>query len=163
MWRDENGGVGAACQTALEEARGEYLTGIGADDAMTPERLREQVAYLDEGWELVSGQLWYIERGGRIRHLSRLEERERRPWPRRVFDNVAAYRRDRALEIGGFDPAKAPMETKEFWFRWARTRPDAKVLVVHNVWTFYRIHPDGLTAKRRGSRAHIRSLSRGQR
>jgi glycosyltransferase involved in cell wall biosynthesis len=46
--RQENAGVGAALNTALELAQGKYLARMDADDRTPPERFAEQVAFLEK-------------------------------------------------------------------------------------------------------------------
>jgi glycosyltransferase involved in cell wall biosynthesis len=44
---DRNLGPGLAAQRAMDEARGEYIIRMDADDVMVPERVASQVAFLD--------------------------------------------------------------------------------------------------------------------
>lgn len=47
--RQENGGVGAARNTAIRAARGEFLAPLDADDIWYPEKLERQVRAMQEG------------------------------------------------------------------------------------------------------------------
>jgi glycosyltransferase involved in cell wall biosynthesis len=47
----KNGGVGAARNTAIREARGKYIAPLDADDLWSPEKLEAQVACMEAGGE----------------------------------------------------------------------------------------------------------------
>lgn len=47
----ENGGVGAARNSAIREARGKYIAPLDADDLWSPEKLEAQVACMEAGGE----------------------------------------------------------------------------------------------------------------
>ena len=49
--RRENGGVGAARNTAIRQARGKYIAPLDADDLWAPEKLAAQVACMEAGGE----------------------------------------------------------------------------------------------------------------
>jgi glycosyltransferase involved in cell wall biosynthesis len=63
-FRQENGGVGAALNTALGLARGKYLARMDADDRTPPERFAEQIRFLERepditvvgGWHRFVGE-----------------------------------------------------------------------------------------------------------
>ena len=57
--RQDNSGVGAALNVALEMARGKYLARLDADDRTPPERFAEQVRFLDEHQDIAVVGGWY--------------------------------------------------------------------------------------------------------
>jgi glycosyltransferase involved in cell wall biosynthesis len=58
-FRQENRGVGAALNAALDLAGGKYLARMDADDRTVPERFAEQVAFLDEHPEIAVVGGWH--------------------------------------------------------------------------------------------------------
>ena len=86
--RQPNGGEGAARNTALERARGEYLAFLDADDVWLPNHLELAAGYLDahpsDVGVYTDGR--HISEDGR--HLKSLSARRRGPMVGRVFDEV---------------------------------------------------------------------------
>lgn len=71
--RQANKGIGGATNTALDLARGEYVAILDSDDAMEPDRLALQTAYLDAHPDIVAvGSQWYtMDTQSRISGLDR--------------------------------------------------------------------------------------------
>ena len=57
--RQENCGVGAALNTALDLARGKYLARMDADDRTPPQRFAEQVEFLDQNAQFTVVGGWH--------------------------------------------------------------------------------------------------------
>lgn len=57
--RQENGGVGAALNTALEMASGKYLARMDADDRTPPARFAEQIHFLEQEPEITVVGGWH--------------------------------------------------------------------------------------------------------
>ena len=138
---ERNGGVGAAMQVGLEAARGRYVTAIGADDVMLPDRLCEQVVILDGGdWDLVSGQMLYANEEGTVLGRSLMSVRAKRElWYQRVFDATVMYDRRIALEVGGFPDVRA-REAHGLWVRWDEAQGADRVLITDELWAIYRLN-----------------------
>ena len=49
----ENGGLGAARNTGIDAAGGEYLLFLDSDDALAPGALKEMLEALDRGWDIL--------------------------------------------------------------------------------------------------------------
>lgn len=64
----ENTGLGLALKLACQEARGEYIARIDADDVCAPNRFEKQVEFLDlhKNYILVSSDAWFIDENGKI-------------------------------------------------------------------------------------------------
>lgn len=64
----ENTGLGTALNLACQEARGEYLARIDADDVCIPNRFEKQVAFLEKHKNVivVSSDAWFINENGNI-------------------------------------------------------------------------------------------------
>lgn len=153
---ERNVGQVPSLNRGLEQARGEYVARLDADDRMLPERLARQVAVLDAEpsvalvgtWMDVvdeQGRLW-AELRGRIRDfpefvLAILADR----YP---FAHPSLMVRLEALRaLGGYDPSLAPSEDKDLYRRLALARRDARA--VEAPLTVYRRHERQLSQERR--------------
>lgn len=152
---DEDRGYVVSLNRGLEEARGEYVARLDADDRMLPERLALQVAALDAepsvalvgAWmDVVSagGDLWGRVRG-RVRSYPEFVFAilaDRYPWGHPSL----MYRRDVVRGLGGYDPSLLPAEDKDLYRRLALARHDARA--VERPLVLYRRHEHQLSLTR---------------
>jgi glycosyltransferase involved in cell wall biosynthesis len=103
---------------AIEAARGEFVTGIDDDDLFLPMRLRTLLEAYAHPLSLVCSS-FVVERGGKRRTLHGrqrdidLDDLLHYNW----VGNQALTRRERLLEVGGFDPALPASEDYDLWTR----------------------------------------------
>lgn len=65
--RQENAGLGAGRKRIVEEAEGDWIAFIDADDEWVPDKLETQLALLEEsGAVLVHSDCWYMRSDGRV-------------------------------------------------------------------------------------------------
>jgi glycosyltransferase involved in cell wall biosynthesis len=109
--RQPNGGRNAAAIRGLSEACGRYVAILDADDRCVPERLAQQVAFLEGRPDavLVGSDVGIIDEDGRqvgVRRYPRGDAALRRAAV--VFNpfanSASMFRRDAALRVGGYDP-----------------------------------------------------------
>jgi teichuronic acid biosynthesis glycosyltransferase TuaG len=130
--RRPNGRIAAARNTGLREAKGELIALLDHDDFWTPDKLALTVAEFDAYPEAVLvGHHVDVVRDGRV-----LRTEFRGPAVPNMYDRLlfvgnsvspsgATFRRDKALEIGGFreNPEFNTVEDYDFWMRLSRVGP----------------------------------------
>ena len=149
-----NGGPAKARNRGIEEARGEYIALIDADDAWFPDRLAQGVKFLDEnpGVALVHSQIVQIDEQGQ-----RLPKQERDPrgLSGRIFFSLilrkahiacptVLFRKKLLEKIGLFDEAPQCIgaEDRDLWLRLTREFP---VHFINQELGYYRVHAAGLS------------------
>ena len=164
----ENRGKAAAVNAAARRARAEFVSILDADDVYEPRRLEAlgELARLRPDLDILMTDA-YLEVDGEL--VGRFSERT--PFAT-VNQSVAifedcfvawpAIRRDRLLELGGFDesPLVAPAEDWECWIRLLHAGSVAGL--VDEPLLRYRIHRGSLTSDRLNtlrSRVHILELA----
>jgi GT2 family glycosyltransferase/SAM-dependent methyltransferase len=124
----ENRGLAEARNSAIREARGEYLALLDSDDVWDPDYLRSQVAILDRepSIDIVTGNARYL---GGYRHGRLVRPHpDNRPQPnlRTILTDeeavfiMSVFRRRVAETIDGFTPVFRTNEDFDFWLRAAR-------------------------------------------
>lgn len=106
---NENIGRTPALRYAFENAKGEYIAVLDADDLADPDRFASQVAFLDEKPEVAVVATWayYIDRNGnRIGEFTPAANQDGLAdslgWSNPIAHSSAMYRRAAAAEIGGY-------------------------------------------------------------
>ena len=130
--RRANGRIAAARNTGLAQAKGELIALLDHDDFWTPDKLALTVAEFDAhpGTVLVGHDLEVV-REGRVLRVERKGPAAAGTYDRLLFQanavspTAATFRRNKALEIGGFreDPKFNTVEDYDFWMRLAKTGP----------------------------------------
>jgi glycosyltransferase involved in cell wall biosynthesis len=142
-----HGGVAAARDAALREARGEFVANLDADDAMFPERLGRQVAFLDRHPDhvAVGARVLVVDALGRpqrvvVRYFTHeeIDAAHLSGLGGAIGNPAAMFRRQAALAVGGFPPtAHATGEDHDFWLRLAEV---GRLANLPDVLIRYRIH-----------------------
>lgn len=149
--RQANQGVSAALNTALSEARGEFIATFDADDLMPPGRLRLQADYLRQQPLVgcLGGGAIRIDEQGRL-----LPKKDKKRQVRRydfsqalaaalvVGGNIAMYRREAMEKAGGYDPN---IKIQDFQMTLKVAHAGFFVDILPEVVTLYRKHGDSLS------------------
>jgi GT2 family glycosyltransferase len=152
--RPENGGEAAAKNDAARAASGDFVVLLDADDAYLPERLEALAELAAERPDLdILTTDAHLEVGGR--QVRRCYEPD---WPFETADQrrgilernfvfgLAAVRRERLLEIGGFDEAIRWTTDWDCWIRMILA--GSRVGLVAEPLAVYRVHDQSLSASR---------------
>ena len=130
--RRPNGRIAAARNTGLREAKGELIALLDHDDFWTPDKLALTVAEFDAHPETVLvGHHVDVVRNGVVLRTERRGPAAANMYERLLFagnavsPSGATFRRDKALELGGFreNPEFNTVEDYDFWLRLSRLGP----------------------------------------
>ncbi len=105
----KNIGRTQALRFAFDQARGEYIAVLDADDISTPNRVARQVAYLDlhSDVALVSSWAQHIDEQGHVFDVFEppVDQEELQSclgWTNPIVHSAAMYRRQLAAKVGGY-------------------------------------------------------------
>jgi glycosyltransferase involved in cell wall biosynthesis len=130
--RRANGRIAAARNTGLKEAKGELIALLDHDDLWTSDKLARCVAEFDAHPDTVLvGHHTDVVEDGAVLRVERKGPAVPNMYDRLLFEanavapSGAVFRKDKALEIGGFreQPQYNTVEDYDFWMRLARTGP----------------------------------------
>jgi glycosyltransferase involved in cell wall biosynthesis len=149
----DNMGMGASLNEGMEEASGDWIARIDADDRMVPDRLERQIAFLQDHPTLAvaSSLVYYIDETGGIigQNSSRFTTRRgvaqaiANHWPIGFHHPAAIFRKDVIQKVGGYRPRFWPADDMDLWNRVVEA--GYAVLVQPEYLTKYRIHGSSVT------------------
>ncbi|MCG3771003.1 MAG: O-antigen biosynthesis glycosyltransferase WbnJ [Nitrosomonadaceae bacterium] len=106
---EKNIGRTQALRYAFEQAQGEYIAILDADDVSHPNRIARQVEFMIQNAEVAVLGSWAIQINGRGEKIGVLrpptgqrELRELLGWANPIVHSSAMYRRDRVRQVGGY-------------------------------------------------------------
>lgn len=144
-----NRGLVQALNHGLSLARGPYIARMDADDISLPERLQQQVQFLEKHPHLgiLGTQVMYIDPRGRP--LSRSfnpTQTHLLPW-HLLFRNCISHpsvmvRRAVYERLGGYDPAYLHIEDYELWLR---SMFVTQIANLDQIYVQYRVHPTSVS------------------
>lgn len=143
--RQKNGGAGAARNTGVAAAQGEYLAFLDADDLWEPPKLRLQREYLlahPEAGFVLTHELLFVE-GGDVPPWIRPEQ-VREPHPAWV-PSALMVRRETLDAVGMFDPRYRVGDDSDWFVRATDMRIPSAVLP--EVLLRRRVHTTNITAQ----------------
>lgn len=151
LLRHDNSGVGFTLNRGLNEARGERIAIIEADDLMLPGRLEKQMAFMTENPEcvLVGSQLQIIDPDGRAMGLREYPTSDRELRARMLLYDPFGhpslmFKRAEALACGGYTSRFWTGEDYDLVFRLAQR---GKVANMPEPLTAYRFHPGSIKTR----------------
>ena len=150
-----NSGIAETLNRGLGAARAEWIARLDSDDLMVPQRLERQLAFVAANPDLIAAGSYYeiIDPEGSS-HGTRL------PLPRtrdELHGFLAAreplsflhpsmvFRRQAALDLGGYDKQTEPAEDVHLFARMLAT--GAPILIQPEVLLHYRVHSNAISAR----------------
>lgn len=147
-----HGGVAAARNAGLREARAPLVANADADDVMLPDRLGRQVAYLDAHPEYVavSARSLIVDGEGRPQRVAGrwFTHEDVDCWLLNghggaIGGESAMFRLEAARRVGGYAPhLQTTGEDHDLWLRLAEV---GRLAVLPEVLTLYRVHGTNLS------------------
>ena len=144
--RRPNGGLGAARNTGIQHASGEWIALLDADDSWSPEKLERQVAVIQPDIVLVyTGSRHFDDRGTRTvqRAIDPLTAKEMLRYCNPILPSSVLLRRQVVLSAGGFIEGAPSCED---WGMWVRLVPLGAFAAVAEPLTNYYLHPASMSA-----------------
>jgi len=122
--RQENGGLAVALNHGITHCRGEYIARMDGDDISLPDRLAEQVAFLDSHQDIgcvgtQTAPFGSVRVGGDLRLPTSHEEIYQALWTgaHAIVHASVMMRADSAREVGGYWPIRLVAEDYDFFLR----------------------------------------------
>jgi len=148
-------GVSGARNAGLRVAKYPWAAVLDADDVALPRRFQVQLDAAEAHPEVVlwgsysqdvgpKGQLGSLHKSGPT-SLEEFQQLRSRGTPIVLRNSTILFRRDLALEIGGFDAQLEPSEDLDFWDRMAEHGP---VVALTDNLVLYRRHDGSLTNRK---------------
>jgi glycosyltransferase involved in cell wall biosynthesis len=161
----ENGGVAAARNRALAEARGELIALCDADDILLPRHLEALVAVFDEHGGIATSNCYWLFPNGidprRVRYKGGFPgpERQRLAILEQNFVSVQSiFPRSLVDEIGPFDEDRRWAEDWDFWLR--AIFAGRRIHLQPRPLALYRWSDTGLSSVRDSMDEHIEAVLR---
>ncbi|MGA3131151.1 MAG: glycosyltransferase [Terracidiphilus sp.] len=153
-----NGGIGAARNTGIRHATGEWIALLDADDSWAPEKLASQVAAIDPDTVLVyTGARYFDDRGTCTvqNGVDPLTARKLLRYCNPILPSSGLLRRQTVLAAGGF---REGTPTCEDWGMWVRLMPFGSFAAVTDPLTNYYVHPKSISASPEKMLAGLRAI-----
>jgi glycosyltransferase involved in cell wall biosynthesis len=138
---ERNIGVPASLNRGLAHARGEYIARIDADDLALPERLVEQVQYLDRHPQvgLVACATEFVDEDGtaiRVESFGLIPEQlyYTLTFVNCIHSSSVTFRKELILDIGGYDESMRYAIDYDLWLRVSRRTKIVKLRKVLAKW-----------------------------
>jgi glycosyltransferase involved in cell wall biosynthesis len=150
-------GIAACINVGISAAKGEILMRCDADDLYPPQRIKKQLAWLDENsdYDAVCGGFTMLDKDGRLSvelPAGQVDEditKELRSGETRTHLCTFAFRRSVIDRVGQFRPYFETAEDIDFQLRLSDV---ANVMYLPELFYLYRVHDDSITHTQGNSR-----------
>ncbi len=152
LWHDNhvNKGISATCNVALAHARGEYVAWLGSDDWWHPDKLTEQVLFLESNPDIGMVHTAHIIVDSLGRHYPPTKRDPAPSWEDLLVSNhvcaSSAVMRKQCLDkVGHFDENLVYSD----WDMWIRIGARQRIGYIPTPLTYYRIHGANISVRSR--------------
>ena len=150
--RNGKKGRAASLNLAISVANGKYVANTDADDLSMPERLEEQVAFMEKNLEVgvLGGAFELITDSGAVIDVIRhpLEDSQMRSAMLRynpICHSSVILRKTIVLASGGYRSTFEPSEDYDLWLKMSEC---SRMANLHNVIVRYRLHANQLSVRK---------------
>jgi glycosyltransferase involved in cell wall biosynthesis len=144
--RKPNGGLSTARNSGIQNASGDWIALLDADDFWAPEKLERQVALIGPETVLVYTGIQFFDDGG-IRGekpaIDPISARKRLRYANSITPSSVLARREALIRVGGF---REDISACEDWEMWCRLQQLGDFEAVANLLTLYFLHSKSLSA-----------------
>ena len=152
--REENGGEGAAKNTGIEAASGEFVVFLDADDIFLPQRLEALGAFAvaRPDLDILTTDAYLVHDGQRLRRAYEqgfsfeVDDQRRGILERNFILGHTAVRRSRLVAVGGFDEAIRRTTDWDLWLRMIFA--GSRAGLIDAPLSHYRLHETALSSDR---------------
>jgi len=149
----DNLGLTKSLNKAVNVVQAPYIARQDADDVSLPNRLGEQLEFLNHHSEvaLLSGNMtWIDEQGNIIDHTTRHASPEEIQWKLLFYNHVAAhsqvmFRKDAFVNSGGYDETLRYSQDYDLWYRLSI---QGKIMIEPTVWVHFRRHAENISTQK---------------
>jgi glycosyltransferase involved in cell wall biosynthesis len=120
---DQNKGLGYCLYIGTKMARGKYIIRMDADDICLPNRIDKQISFLEDNpnIDIVGGAAIEIDeqnQEGQTRQMPEQHDKIAKAiWACPIIHPTVAFRRDKILLAGNYNPQIRRRQDYELWFR----------------------------------------------
>jgi teichuronic acid biosynthesis glycosyltransferase TuaG len=150
IFQQPNAGAGRARNKAIQEASGEYVAFLDADDEWLPKKLEKTMVYFsDSKYTLVAHDGWIVD--GDVQTLNNCHQRYAEGadpyvtlFKKGFIDTCTVVaRREAILAVGGFDESLPNAQDFELWLALCGT-PEPNFIVFDKALSRYHLMPDSI-------------------
>jgi glycosyltransferase involved in cell wall biosynthesis len=167
--KGHHGGVSKAANMAMEAAKYPWVARMDADDIAMPHRLERQIEAIQSQPEVIlwgayarqinvdGKQIGFVEHGPTT--LAAFEETRRTGNPVFILNPTTIFRKEIALQLGGFDPNLQAASDEELW---SRMRDHGPMLTLPEHLISYRIHGSSISSNKLRLQATVHNFIRAR-
>lgn len=147
VFLSENKGVAAVRNVAIAEAKGEYITGLDADDKLEPSYLEKTIAKMEStNADVIYTHFKLFGKRNKNSYYPKDQKKIKRALLfRSCFPMWALHKKSDWEAFGGYDESLRGGEIADYWLNFVEANKN--FVLVDEILYFYRMHEDSLSKK----------------